>query len=377
MEITKELIINSLKNVIDPDLNKDLVSLGMIENLVVNDAKKEVSFKLMLTTPACPLREKLKNDCIEAINKATAGEAHIHIELGAKVRGSQHDSKKENIMPGVKNIILVASGKGGVGKSTIAVNLAISIAKTGAKVGLIDADIYGPSIPLMFELMNQHPEAIEGEKGVRIIPFYKFGVKLISIGFFVEPEKALIWRGPMASNALKQLFTDVEWGELDYLIIDTPPGTGDIHLTLVQTLPIAGVAIVTTPQEVALADARKAINMFRNEGINVPVLGLIENMSFFTPAELPDNKYYIFGKNGGSRLAEEMKTVLLGRIPLVQSICESGDNGKPFSVENGTIEEKYFSELAGNLTQQLSIWNELHKIVDVEKEEGPCKCKIN
>jgi len=358
----------------DPDLHKDLVSLGMIENLEVDDEKKIVAFKLVLTTPACPLKEKLKNDCIDAIKKVAGNDVQIHIEFGAKVRSSQQTISKENVLPGVKNIVLVASGKGGVGKSTIAVNLAISLAKTGAKVGLIDADIYGPSIPIMFELMGQQPEVIEKDNVTKIIPFTKYGVKLISIGFFVEPEKALVWRGPMASNALKQLFTDVVWGELDYLIIDTPPGTGDIHLTLVQTLPIAGVAIVTTPQEVAMADARKAINMYRTEGINVPVLGLIENMSFFTPAELPENKYYIFGKNGGSRLAEEMKTVLLGQIPLVQSICESGDSGKPFTIQNGTIEEKYFAELAGKLTQQLSIWNELHKIVDVEKHEGGCSC---
>lgn len=375
MQITKELILNALKNVIDPDLHKDLVTLGMIENIEIDNEKKEVSFKLVLTTPACPLKEKLKNDCIEAIRKHVAEDLTIHIEFGAKVRTSQQTAKKENVLPGVKNIILVASGKGGVGKSTVAVNLAISIAKTGAKVGLIDADIYGPSIPLMFELMDKKPEVIENGDSVRIIPFDKFGVKLISIGFFVEPEKALIWRGPMASNALKQLFNDVEWGELDYLIIDTPPGTGDIHLTLVQTLPIAGVAIVTTPQEVALADARKAINMFRAEGINVPVLGLIENMSFFTPAELPENKYYIFGINGGNRLAEEMKTVLLGQIPLVQSICESGDSGKPIAAISGSVEEKSFAALAGKLTQQLSIWNELHKITDVKKHEEGCNCK--
>ncbi len=374
MQITKDLILNSLKTVIDPDLHKDLVTLGMIEDLEVDETNKKVSFKLVLTTPACPLKEKLKNDCIDAIKKVAGNDVLIQIEFGAKVRSSQQAPKKEDLLPDVKNIILVASGKGGVGKSTIAVNLAISLAKSGAKVGLIDADIYGPSIPIMFELTDQKPEVIESENSAKIIPFNKFGVKLISIGFFVEPEKALIWRGPMAANALKQLITDVVWGELDYLIIDTPPGTGDIHLTLVQTLPIAGVAVVTTPQEVAMADARKAINMFRAEGINVPVLGLIENMSFFTPAELPDNKYYIFGKNGGSRLAEEMKTILLGQIPLVQSICESGDSGKPFVIDNNSIEEKYFSQLAGKLTQQLSIWNELHKIKDVEKHEGGCSC---
>lgn len=374
MKITKELITNALRTVIDPDLHKDLVSLGMIEDIDIDEAKKEISFKLVLTTPACPLKEKLKNECIAAIQLATNDSMHVHIEFDSKVRSSQQNIDKEKIMPGVKNIILVASGKGGVGKSTVAVNLAIAVAKTGAKVGLIDADIYGPSIPIMFELSGQKPQVVESETGARIIPFDKYGVKLMSIGFFVEPEKALIWRGPMASNALKQLFTDVEWGDLDYLIIDTPPGTGDIHLTITQTLPIAGVAVVTTPQEVALADARKAINMFRADGINVPVLGLIENMSFFTPAELPENKYYIFGKNGGNRLADEMKTILLGQIPIVQSICESGDAGKPFSTNVNTIEEEYFAQLAGKLTQQLSIWNELHKIVSVDKHEGACNC---
>jgi len=371
MTITKEQITNALKTVIDPDLHKDLVSLGMIEDIVIND--NSVKFKLILTTPACPLREKLKNDCIQAIKTLVGQEVNVDVELGSKIRSNQ-PPKKENILPEVKNIVLVASGKGGVGKSTVAVNLAISLAKTGAKVGLVDADIYGPSIPLMFNLIDHRPEVFEKEGLTRILPVEKYGIKLISIGFFVDPEKALIWRGPMASNALKQLFTDVEWGPLDYLIIDTPPGTGDIHLTLVQTFPISGVAIVTTPQEVALADARKAINMFRQEGINVPVLGLIENMSYFTPAELPENKYYLFGKEGGSRLAKEMKTPLLAQIPIVQSICDSCDKGEPISVKGTSPEALAFVHLAEQLSCQLSIWSAFKETIDVEKHDNGCNC---
>ncbi|HNW70508.1 MAG TPA: Mrp/NBP35 family ATP-binding protein [Bacteroidales bacterium] len=371
MTITKEQIINALKTVMDPDLHKDLVSLGMIDDILIDG--KNVSFKLTLTTPACPLKEKLKNDCIQAIKTLVGQEINVDIELGAKIRANQQPAK-ENLLPEVKNIVLVASGKGGVGKSTVAVNLAISLAKTGAKVGLVDADIYGPSIPLMFNLTEHHPEVYEKEGLTRILPVEKYGIKLISIGFFVDPEKALIWRGPMASNALKQLFTDVEWGQLDYLIIDTPPGTGDIHLTLVQTLPISGVAIVTTPQEVALADARKAINMYRQAGINVPVLGLIENMSYFTPAELPENKYYLFGKEGGRRLAEEMKTPLLSQIPIVQGICDSGDNGEPITVKGSSPEAHAYMHLAEQLSCQLSIWSAFKETVDVEKHSGGCNC---
>lgn len=371
--MTKELILKSLSKVIDPDLHKDLVSLGMIQDLNYNEKESEISFRLVLTTPACPLKEKLKNDCIEVLKKDFGSNIKVIVQFDSKVRSGQKSSEKEVLLPSVKNIILVASGKGGVGKSTVAVNLAVSLAKTGAKTGLLDADIYGPSIPLMFNLQGEKPMITEKDQKVRITPFIKYGISLMSIGFFVEPEKALVWRGPMASNALKQLFTDVEWGDLDYLIIDTPPGTGDIHLTLLQLLNVSGVAVVTTPQEVALADARKAIQMFRTEGIKVPVLGLIENMSFFTPAELPKNKYFIFGKNGGERLAEEMKTVLLGKIPLIQSICESGDAGTPASLINDNINSEVFAEIAGKLTQQLSIWNEFQIITDVEKHSKSCK----
>ncbi|HNW88721.1 MAG TPA: Mrp/NBP35 family ATP-binding protein [Bacteroidales bacterium] len=375
MTITKEQIIKALGNVMDPDLHKDLVSLGMIEDIQIDG--KEIKFKLILTTPACPLKEKLKNECIESIKNNVSTELNVTVELGAKVKAGQQQKQKENILPQVKNIVLVASGKGGVGKSTVAANLAVSLAKTGASVGLVDADIYGPSVPLMFDLMEEQVQAYEEEGKTRILPMEKYGIKLISIGFFVDPEKALIWRGPMASNALKQLFTDVEWGPLDYLIVDTPPGTGDIHLTLVQTLNVAGVAIVTTPQEVALADARKAINMFRQEGIKVPVLGLIENMSYFTPAELPENKYFLFGRDGGNRLSEEMKTPLLGQIPIVQDICDSADQGEPVAVKDNTPEAKAFMHLAEELSRQLSIWSEFKEIADIMKNSEGCSCKKN
>lgn len=259
------------------------------------------------------------------------------------------------------HVIAIASGKGGVGKSTVAANLAISLAKTGATVGLIDADIYGPSVPLMFDLMDVKPH-IKEENGKQIImPIEKYGIKVLSIGFFVEPNQALLWRGPMASGALTQLFRDAEWGALDYVVIDLPPGTGDIHLTLVQSLAVTGVVIVSTPQEVALADARKAFGMFKSNAVKVPVLGLIENMAYFTPEELPENKYYIFGKEGGKRLAEESHVALLGEIPLVQGICDSGDKGKPISMEEGHPVTKAFDEVTENLLTQLSIRNTVLK----------------
>jgi ATP-binding protein involved in chromosome partitioning len=263
----------------------------------------------------------------------------------------------EELLKGVKNIIIVASGKGGVGKSTIAANLAVALGRTGARTGLLDADIYGPSVPLMFGLPAARPEVVEIEGKTKIVPIFRHGIFVLSIGFFIDPSQALIWRGPMASNALMQLFKDAEWGELDYLIIDTPPGTGDIHLTLAQQVPVTGAAIVTTPQEVATVDARKAITMFRQEQINIPVLGLIENMSWFTPAEFPENKYYLFGKEGGKQLAQELHIPLLGQIPVVQSICESGDEGLPAALDEHSPESKAFRQLAETLAQQIAIRN--------------------
>ena len=350
---TKEQIINALRHVDDPDLRKDLITLNMIENIDIQ--KDKVSFTLVLTTPACPLKGKMKQDCIDAIHRHVDPDIKVEVAMTSRVTSRRKEA--EEVLRGVKNIIAIASGKGGVGKSTIAANLAVALGQTGARVGLLDADIYGPSVPLMFGLPAARPDVVQIDGKPKVIPIPRHGIQVLSIGFFVDPSQALIWRGPMASNALMQLFKDVEWGELDYLIIDTPPGTGDIHLTLAQQVPMTGVAIVTTPQEVALADARKAITMFRQEQIRVPVLGLIENMSWFTPAELPENRYYIFGKEGGKRLAEEYHIPLLGQVPVVQSICESGDEGLPVTLSENALESLAFRQMAENIAQQIAIRN--------------------
>ncbi len=353
MDISKEQVINALKFVHDPDLHKDVVSLGMIEDIEVDGNK--VSFKLVLTTPACPMKDKMKNDCVKAIQGRVDPYAEVNVELTS--RTTTRRGPDDTMLKGVKNIIAVVSGKGGVGKSTVAANLAISLSRLGAKVGLLDADIYGPSVPLMFDLVDAHPKAREEDGKTILEPIEKYGIKLLSIGFFVDPKKALVWRGPMASNYFTQMLTGGDWGELDYLVIDMPPGTGDIHLTLVQTVPVTGAAIVTTPQEVALADARKAYNMFTTDSIKVPVLGLVENMAWFTPAELPENKYYIFGKEGGKRFAEEIGVPLLGQIPLVQSICESGDSGNPSAMLDEGAVALAFRQLAESVAQQIAIRN--------------------
>ena len=354
MEITKDQIVNALKTVLDPDLHKDVVSLGMIEDIEISD--KKVNFKLVLTTPACPMKEKMKSDCIKAIQSRVDPYAEVTVELSS--RTTTRRKNDDTMLKGVKNIIAVVSGKGGVGKSTVSANLAVALSQLGAKVGLLDADIYGPSVPIMFDLVDAHPKAREEDGRTILEPIEKYGIKLLSIGFFVDPNKALVWRGPMASNYLTQMLTGGDWGELDYLVIDMPPGTGDIHLTLVQTVPVTGAAIVTTPQDVALADARKAYNMFTTDNIKVPVLGLVENMAWFTPAELPDNKYYIFGKEGGKRFAEEIGVPLLGQIPLVQSICESGDSGSPVAtMDESSPVALAFRSLAESIAQQIAIRN--------------------
>jgi len=270
---------------------------------------------------------------------------------------SRVTSQKNTGVPGVKNIIAVASGKGGVGKSTVSVNLALALAKTGAKVGLIDADIYGPSIPIMFGLEGERPRASQENGKTRIEPIEKFGVKLLSIGFFTDPNQPVPWRGPMVSTAIKQLFNDAEWGELDYLVIDLPPGTGDIHITVTQTFPVTGAVIVTTPQKVALADAKKGIGMFMMPAINVPILGVVENMSYFTPAELPENKYYIFGQGGGQKLAQQLDVPFLGEIPLIKSISDSGDAGRPIVLDEQGVMNSAFMEMARRVAQQVSICN--------------------
>jgi len=352
MDISKEKILKALGTVEDPDLKKDLVTLGMIQDLETQGDQK-ITFKVVLTTPACPLKELIRMNCEEALKKAFGPDIQMEITMTSNVTTIRNDSP---VLPQVKNIIAVASGKGGVGKSTCASNLAVSLARSGAKVGLIDADIFGPSVPTMFNVEGEQP-AVKQENGKNIIqPIEQYGVKLMSIGFLTPAESAVVWRGPMASSALKQFIGDVAWGELDYLLIDLPPGTSDIHLTMVQTLPVTGAVIVTTPQKVALADATKALTMFQQAQINVPVLGVVENMAYFTPAELPENKYYIFGQGGGKKLAEKYKVPYLGEIPLVQGIRESGDSGYPAVLKEGLIAEA-FGLFAENVARQVAIRN--------------------
>lgn len=351
MELTKENVLKALRHVDDPDIKKDLVTLGMIENIKIEG--DHLSFTVMLTTPACPLKELIKSDCLKAIEEHIGSYVQTEVEMSSHVTSSRNQGP---ILPGVKNIIAVASGKGGVGKSTVTANLAVALSKSGAKVGIIDADIFGPSIPTMFNCEHEQPGIKqEGDKN-KIIPIDQYGVKLISIGFLTPSENAVVWRGPMASSALKQFIADTEWGELDYLLIDLPPGTSDIHLTLVQTVPVTGAVIVTTPQKVAIADAQKGLNMFQQAQINVPVLGVIENMAYFSPEELPDNKYYIFGKDGGKKLAEKFNVPFIGEVPLVQGIREGGDLGYPAIMREGLTAEA-FASIAEKTAQQIAIRN--------------------
>ena len=349
--ITQEQIYNALRNVEDPDLKKDLVTLHMIEDLKIDGNK--ISFSVVLTTPACPMKAMLENACRNAILHFVSKEAELAINMTSRVT-----SRPERALAGIKNIIVVASGKGGVGKSTVAVNLALGLAKKGASVGLIDADIYGPSIPMMFGVEGARPKSSQNAEGkIRIEPIEKYGIKILSIGFFTDPSQPVPWRGPMVSTAVKQLFNDADWGELDYLVVDLPPGTGDIHITVAQGFPITGAVIVTTPQNVALADARKGVGMFLMDSINIPLLGVVENMSYFSPAELPDNKYYIFGKNGGQDLAKQFDTPFLGEIPLVQSISDAGDLGKPIILEDDHVMGSAFLKIAERVAQQVAILN--------------------
>ncbi len=350
MIITNEDVLKALATVEEPDLKKDLVTLNMIKDIKIEG--KKISFTVVLTTPACPLKELIRNRCTEAI-KTIDPSLDVEVNLTADVTSIRNSQPQ---LPGVKNIIAIASGKGGVGKSTVTCNLAIALSRAGAKVGIIDADISGPSIPVMFDVEDAHPNIVEENGKHIIIPILQYGIKLISIGFLAPAEAAVVWRGPMASSALRQFLGDVEWGELDYLLIDLPPGTSDIHLSLVQTVPVTGAVIVTTPQKVALADARKGLSMFKQPQINVPILGVVENMAYFTPAELPNNKYYIFGEKGGRQLAEENEVPFLGEIPLVQGIRESGDAGKPHVMNDG-ISADAFKLLAENVAQQVAIRN--------------------
>lgn len=351
--MTNEDVLKALSNVQEPDLGKDLVTLNMIQDLKIDG--DNVSFTIVLTTPACPMKELMKSACENAIKILVNKNAQIAIHFTSKTTSNRTDAK--TLLSGVKNIIAVVSGKGGVGKSTVSANLALALAESGAKVGLMDADIYGPSQHIMFGIRGERPMMKDnGGKGL-IVPIERYGIKVMSIGLLIDEKQAVVWRGPMVSSAIRQFVSEVDWGELDYLIIDMPPGTGDIHLTIVQTIPVTGVVVVTTPQLVALADAKKGVAMFSQAQMKVPIIGLVENMSYFTPAELPDNKYYIFGKDGGKNLAEEFDIALLGQIPLVQSIREGGDIGIPSFMSDDPITKKAFEEFTANTVRSISMRN--------------------
>ncbi len=351
-QMTQDEVLKALSNVQEPDLGQDIVTLNMVRDISINgDA---ISFTVVLTTPACPLKDMIKKSCIDAIHQVNK-QGVVQVSFISSTTTLRAD--KKSILPKVKNIIAVVSGKGGVGKSTVAANLALALAQGGAAVGLMDADIYGPSVPIMFGVRGERPMMVEVDGKGMIVPLERYGIKLMSIGLLVDEKNAVVWRGPMASSAIKQFVTDVHWDELDYLVVDMPPGTGDIHLTLMQTVPVTGVVVVTTPQDVALADAKKGIAMFGQAQLNVPIIGLVENMSYFTPAELPENKYYIFGKEGGRRLAEEYEIPFLGQIPLVQSIREGGDIGVPVMMTDDSVTKKAFIEFAGSAVRSASMRN--------------------
>lgn len=341
MQIQEDKIREVLNQIRHPERREGLADMGMIREVTYREGNLWIA--LQFSKPNDPFIQSIQKACVRAVNQAfgegTLSRDHLQIYV-------PEPPAKPAVLPGVKNIVAIASGKGGVGKSTVAVNLAVALSKGGARVGLIDADVYGPSVPKMFHVEDQRPSARQEEGTEWIIPIEKYGVKLLSVGLFVKPEDAVVWRGPMATSALKQLITQGDWGELDYLLIDLPPGTGDVHLTMVQEVPVGGVVIVSTPQEVALADVIKGINMFAGDKINVPVLGIVENMSWFTPEELPDNKYYIFGKEGCKKLAEKMGIPLLGQIPIVQGIMESGDSGEPAAIDADGPAGKAFHQLA-------------------------------
>ncbi len=351
--ITKEAVIQALSNVQEPDLGKDLVTLNMVQDVEINE--KNVSFTVVLTTPACPLKEMIERACVNAIHLLVDKEATVTVNMTSRTTSNRKDNK--NVLPGVKNIIAVMSGKGGVGKSTVAVNLALGLAHEGAKVGLLDADIHGPSVPIMLGIRDQRPMMTDVNGKGMIVPIEKYGIKAMSIGLLIDEKQAVIWRGPQVSNALKQFISDVYWEELDYLVIDMPPGTGDIHLTLVQTVPVTGAVIVSTPQPVAAADAKKAVMMLKQQQINVPILGIVENMAYFTPAELPENKYYIFGKGGARQMADQFDLTFLGEVPLVQSIREGGDKGIPAILDDEPVSKNAFLELSRTVARNISIRN--------------------
>ncbi|MCE3295986.1 MAG: chromosome partitioning protein [Crocinitomicaceae bacterium] len=349
MEINRENILSVLGQVLEPELKKDIVSQNLVEN--IGFSEEHIATTILITNPALHARKRMQ-ELVEFQLKNAFGK-DIQLTTIVKALPADQANAKRKILPEVKHIIAIASGKGGVGKSTVTANLAGGLAKAGYKVGVVDADIYGPSMPTMFDVVGERPTMLDVEGKPLMNPVMSYGIKIMSIGFFTEQDNAVVWRGPMAAKALTQMFTDTYWGELDYLLVDLPPGTGDIHLSLVQTVPLDGAVIVSTPQEVALADARKGVNMFKLENINVPVIGLVENMAWFTPEELPDNRYYIFGRDGAKNLAEGMGETFLGHIPLVQSVRESGDVGRPAVFQENTITSKAFEDLTAKFVEEV------------------------
>lgn len=351
--MTRQDILEALGTVQEPDLGKDLVTLNMVRDIRIEG--RSISFTLVLTTPACPLKELMRRDCERAIRARCGEDVSVEVRFTADTSSMRADGKA--LLPGVKNIIAVVSGKGGVGKSTVSANLALALAQGGARVGLMDADIYGPSMPIMFGIRGERPLMVQAEGKDRIVPIDKYGISIISMGLLVDEKSAVVWRGPMASSAIRQFVSDVHWGELDYLVIDMPPGTGDIHLTLVQTVPVTGAIVVTTPQDVALADAKKAIAMFGQAQIKVPIIGLVENMAWFTPAELPGNRYYIFGKEGGRKLADQFDIPFLGEIPIVQGIREGGDKGVPVMMGDDAVTREAFQRFSEKAVRSIAMRN--------------------
>ncbi len=349
--ITKEQVLKALSTVQEPDLKKDLVTLNMIKDIEVSG--HHIKFTVLLTTPACPMKDKIEQDCIAAIKTMIDEQAIVEIFMEANVLTLRSDKV---VLPGVKNIIAVVSGKGGVGKSTVASNLALALSEHGAKVGLLDADIYGPSMPIMFGI-HETPEmkVVDGKN--TMLPVERHHIKLMSIGFMIEPNQAVVWRGPMVSSALRQFINETDWGELDYLVLDMPPGTGDIHLTMGQIIPVTGFVLVTTPQDVAVADALKAAVMFDMLPNKIPMLGVVENMSWFTPAELPNNKYFIFGEGGGAKMAQQFNSNLLGQVPLVAGIREGADKGMPAVLDDNNPAKPIFMQIAKAVAQQITLVN--------------------
>ena len=354
MTLQKSQVIDALRKITSPGEGGNLIDAGVVKNIVIFG--DEVVVDVTISNPSFQAKKKIEVEIMRAIHAEVHEKAKVKVNVAVDTPASEKPEIKGKPIEGIKNII--ASGKGGVGKSTITANLAIALRKMGFRVGLLDADIYGPSIPMMFDVQEQRPASVEIEGRSKMKPVENYGVKILSIGFFTHPDQAVIWRGPMASKALNQMIFDADWGELDFLLIDLPPGTGDIHLSIMQALPITGAVVVSTPQNVALADARKGIAMFRQETINVPVLGLVENMAYFTPAELPENKYYIFGKEGVKYLAQKMEVPLLGEIPLVQSLRESGDVGRPAALQEQTPLAKAFEEFARNTVAEVVTRNQ-------------------